>query len=570
MPKRKSKQKAKGTKKGINLKSIVEHESSQRAALLKKKIEIPSLKNAALKIRAEKGEIKPSIQDKLETVKKENVLDSYEIEADLVKIEVQIVGGKGTIPRYFLLIPEIQPATKVLLDEIRHELVTQISVSVSEILDPKEVNNLKEKFRLKANQLLIEKLPHVEEAAKAILVGMLLHEMVGLGDVEFLLNDGFLEEIVINSATEPIRVFHKKFGWLETNITPKNEAFIQNYSNIIARRVGRQITTLNPLLDAHLVTGDRANAVLYPISNKGHTITIRKFARDPWTVVDLINNKTSSIAIFALIWIAMQYEMNILISGGTGSGKTSFLNSILPFIPPNHRIISIEDTRELQLPQFLYWCPLTTRQPNPEGKGEISMLDLLINSLRMRPDRIILGEMRRKSEAEVLFEAMHTGHSVYATVHADSISETISRLTNPPIEVPPNLLGAVNLNIVMFRDRRRGIRRTFQIGEFITSEESGVVNVKPNILFRWKPADDSIVPHGDSLRFFEDISRHTGMSQAEMDKDIQSKEAILKYLVKNNLRSITEVGHVLRAYYLNQEQTVELVLKNASPDKLLL
>jgi len=265
----------------------------------------------------------------------------------------------------------------------------------------------------------------------------------------------------------------------------------------------------------------------------------------------------------------MQYEMNILVSGGTGSGKTSFLNAITPFIPPNHRIISIEDTRELQLPQFLYWCPLTTRQPNPEGKGEITMLDLLVNSLRMRPDRIILGEMRRKSEAEVLFEAMHTGHSVYATVHADSISETISRLINPPIEVPPNLLGAVNLNVVMFRDRRQGIRRTFQIGEFITSEESGQVNVKPNILFRWKPGDDTIVPHGDSLRFFEDLSRHTGMSQFEMNKDIQTKEKILNYLVKNNLRSIIDVGKVLKEYYLDPDYVNKLIQKNIHPEKLL-
>jgi len=501
--------------------------------------------------------------------KSAEVIEKYEISVDLIKIYTKIIGGRGRVPRYVLEIPEIQPATKVLLEEIRHELVTQISMSISEILDPKEINKLKEKFRVKANELLVNKLPHIDENTKTVLVGMLLHEMVGLGDIEFLLNDGYLEEIVINSATESVRVYHKKFGWLETNIIPETEAQIQNYSNIIARRVGRQITTLNPLLDAHLVTGDRANAVLYPISNKGHTITIRKFARDPWTVVDLINNKTSTPEIFALIWLAMQYEMNILISGGTGSGKTSFLNAITPFVPPNHRVISIEDTRELQLPEFLYWCPLTTRQPNPEGKGEITMLDLLVNSLRMRPDRIILGEMRKKSEAEVLFEAMHTGHSVYATVHADSTSETISRLINPPISVPPNLLGAVNLNIVMFRDRRRGIRRTFQIGEFITSEESGQVQVKPNILFRWKPSNDTVIPHGDSLRFFEDLSRHTGMSQSEIDKDIESKEIILRYLIKNNLRSIMQVGKVMKEYYLDPGYVTKLIHKNINPEKLL-
>jgi len=112
------------------------------------------------------------------------------------------------------------------------------------------------------------------------------------------------------------------------------------------------------------------------------------------------------------------------------------LNAMLPFIPTNHRIVSIEDTRELQLPNFLHWVPLNTREPNPEGKGEVSMLDLLVNSLRMRPDRVIVGEIRRQKEAEVLFEAMHTGHSVYATLHADRAEQVLLRLTNPPIGIP--------------------------------------------------------------------------------------------------------------------------------------
>jgi len=207
---------------------------------------------------------------------------------------------------------------------------------------------------------------------------------------------------------------------------------------------------LDPLLDAHLITGDRANATLFPISGRGNTITIRRFRRDPWTVTDLIKNKTTSSEVMALIWMGMQYELNLILSGGTGSGKTSFLNVCLPFIQPNHRILSIEDTRELSLPSFLHWIPMTTREPNPEGKGAVEMLDLLVNSLRMRPDRIIVGEVRRQREAEVMFEAMHTGHSVYTTLHANTADETIRRLVNPPIEVPTTMLEAVHLNVVMY------------------------------------------------------------------------------------------------------------------------
>ena len=499
----------------------------------------------------------------------EKIIETYEIEADEFKIHVNIIGGEGVIRRYELAVPEPGIASKALLDYLRQALVTEVTVSTSEILDPKGMATLKSRFKKKAEDSLKDILPSLKEETKKFLVGALLHEMVGFGNIDFLLSDGQLEEIIVLSAEEPVRIYHKKYGWLATNVFMKSEGQIQNYSNMIARRVGRQITTLTPLLDAHLVTGDRANAVFYPVSSKGNTITIRKFARDPWTVTDLINNKTCSPEVFALIWLLMHYEMNILISGGTGSGKTSFLNVCTPFIPPTQRVISIEDTRELQLPKFLYWCPMTTRLPNVEGKGEITMLDLLVNSLRMRPDRIILGEMRRQKEAEVLFEAMHTGHSVYATVHADSISETISRLINPPISVPSNLLPAVNLNVVMFRDRRKGIRRTYQVGEFVPMQKGGEMSVEANVIYRWKPSTDTILKHGKALHLFEDLSRHTGMSQSEIDKELSTREKILMYMVKNNLRSIEQVGKIMNQYYLDPDFITKNVFKNADPKVLM-
>ncbi len=484
------------------------------------------------------------------------VLEQYDIEADKIIVTIKIMGGKGLSPIYTIQFPKFSPATVAMLNEVKEELIMEVKVTAREILDPKIINELKEKFYKKTEDILKLRLPGIEQKSIQSLMGSLIHEMVGLGDIEFLLNDTNLEEIVINSSLESIRVYHKKYGWLETNLRLDTEEQIQNYSNTIARRVGRQISTLNPLLDAHLVTGDRANAVLYPICNKGNTITIRKFARDPWTVTDFVSNKTISSEVAALIWLAMQYELNILVSGGTASGKTSLLNIMMPFIPPNHRIISIEDTRELMLPSFLYWCPLTTRQPNPEGKGEVSMLDLLINSLRMRPDRIILGEMRRKAEAEVLFEAMHTGHSVYATVHADSLNETVRRLINPPIEIPSNLLSAINLNVVMFRDRRLGLRRIYHVGEYLVPEEG---TIKTNLLYRWNPTTDTIVKHSSSIKLFEDLSRHTGLNQREIDQNLKEKITILEYLVKNKIRDIESVGNTMREYYLDEESVLKKV-----------
>lgn len=499
----------------------------------------------------------------------QKVIEEYKIEEEKNQVDVKIIGEAGQLKTYQVVIPAISTATNALLDEIKNELILEVQVTSKEILDHSAIQGLKDRFSEKAIFLLKKHLPYISEETKNFLTGKLIREMLGLGDVEFLLSDPQIEEVVINSSIEPIRIYHKKYGWLETNVRVSTEPQILNYSNIIARRVGRQITTLNPLLDAHLVTGDRANAVLYPVSSKGHTITIRKFARDPWTVTDFITNGTVDAHLMALIWLAMQYEMNVLISGGTASGKTSFLNVCMPFIPPNQRIISIEDTRELQLPSYLYWAPLVTRLPNPEGKGEVTMLDLLVNSLRMRPDRIILGEIRRKRDAEVLFESMHTGHSVYATVHANSVSETIQRLVNPPIEVAENLLQAVHLNVVMFRDRRRGIRRVFQVGEFVPSEDSSKVTIRPNIIFRWKPQVDKVVQHSESTRLFEELSRHTGLNQNEIDSDLRDKEKILLWMVKNNIRELESVGRVMKEYYIDSESLIKIALKNTPKEEFL-
>jgi len=493
----------------------------------------------------------------LTTSQAEKVFEEYGLEVDRAKVNIKIEKTFEGL-RYTVEIPEIKPGTQALIDEIRNELITVTSFGAGEVMEQKSLAGVKARFMTQASKMLREKVPGIEPETEYFLVGILMQDMLGLGKLEFLINDVNLEEIVVVSSKEPARVYHKKYGWLKTNVMVGSEENINNYANIIARRVGRQINVLDPLLDAHVVTGDRANAVLSPISTKGNTITIRKFARDPWTVVDLIKNKTVSLDVASRLWIAIEYEMNVLISGGTASGKTSFLNACLAFIPPNHRIISIEDTRELMLPDFLYWCPLVTRTPNPEGKGEVSMLDLLINSLRMRPDRIILGEMRRQMEAEVLFEAMHTGHSVYATVHADTAAETISRLTNPPISVPVNLLKAVNLNVVMFRDRRKGIRRVSQLAEFISSKEG----VNANILYRYVSERDSIEAHNDSLSFFEDLGRHTGMSETDINKNLDEKAGILKWMIKNELRSLNDIGKIMNLYYTNSEALFEIIKKN--------
>lgn len=486
-------------------------------------------------------------------------IETYPVQAD---ITVSVDIGKDDVEfvkRYILHTPEFGLGTRAMLNDLKSRIVTEVNISSEKMLDAKFVAELKKTFHEKASVLLARELPELTQDARDQLSSVILNEMVGLGPIEFLLADGNLEEIVVNAATEPVWVYHKKHGWLKTNIIITPEAEIQNYASIIARRVGKQVTVLNPLLDAHLVTGDRANASLFPISSRGNTITIRRFRRDPWTVTDFIDTKTSNAPSMALLWLAMEYELNIIVSGGTGSGKTTLLNVMLPFIQPNQRVLTIEDTRELQLPDFLHWVPMTTREPNSEGKGAVLMLDLLVNSLRMRPDRIIVGEIRRQREAEVMFEAMHTGHSVYATVHANTADETITRLVSPPIEIPPSLLEAVHLNVVMFRNRRLGVRRILQLAEFVPQKagSEGKIQIKPNILYRWRASTDTIEKYAESIRLFDELGLHTGYSAQELTQNLSEKQRILEWMGKQKIRDINEVGKIMAQYYAEPETVLK-------------
>ncbi|MEM0231377.1 MAG: type II/IV secretion system ATPase subunit [Candidatus Woesearchaeota archaeon] len=483
-------------------------------------------------------------------------LSRYSFVSDGMPIEIVIRRKPNEfVPIYETSIRTISPTTQLILEKIRMELIENVKLEAEELTDIKKEEILEEKFKTAIRSVIKRYFPDASESEKEFMIAYLIQRSLGMGSIEILMDDAQLEEIVINSAEEPAWVYHKKFGWLKTNIRVESEEQIKQYAAQIGRKVGRQISILSPLLDAHLSTGDRANCTLMPISSRGNTITLRKFASDPWTITSFLENRTFAPNAASLIWLAMQYELSMLIAGGTASGKTSALNVIASFIPPNQRVISIEDTRELQLPKFLHWVPLLTRLPNPEGKGEVSMLDLLVNSLRMRPDRILVGEIRRQSEAEVLFEAIHTGHSVYATVHANSVSETITRLTNPPINTPKSMLPAISLILVQYRNRRTGLRRNFQLAEILPDGST-------NLLMQLDVRRDTMNTINKSISLMDTIKLFTGMSNQEIDSDLREKEQVLAWLVKQQVKTVDGVGRVMAEYYTNKENLLKYVRAN--------
>jgi flagellar protein FlaI len=484
------------------------------------------------------------------------VLETYNFSSDDIPITITIYTRHGEfVPIYDVSISSISKTTELILERIRHELTSKVTLGMVDILNTKKTGMIEQSFVDAITTLIKKYFPNADDKTSSFLKSYLIQKSLGMGKVEILMDDKNLEEIAINGGGQPVWVYHKKFGWVKTTIVMETDEQILRYATMIGRKVGRQTSILEPLMDATINTGDRVNSTLMPISVEGNTITIRKFASKPWTVTDLISSGTISPEAASLIWTAIQYELSSLIAGGTASGKTSMLNAVANFIPPNQRVITIEDTREIQLPKFLHWVPMVTRLPNPEGKGEVSMLDLLVNSLRMRPDRILVGEIRRKKEAEVLFEAIHTGHSVYATVHANSAEETINRLTNPPIDIPKTLVPAISMIIVQFRNRRSGVRKTFQIAEILSDAE-------PNVLMQLDLKSGRLNEVAQSKELMKTLELFTGYTKNEITTDLKEKQRILKYLVDLKIDTVDGVGRVMAEYYTDKDNLMKMVGKN--------
>ncbi len=501
------------------------------------------------------------------------LLEEYTVMSDYVVADIHIWSvPKENTPIYEVISHKVPEGTQLVLEYLTEELAEKTPIESGDATDPRKIFGVKkDRFDLTLQEVK-KTFSDVSDDVAKFLSGIVIHQSFGLGDMEIIMSDNWLEEIAINGNTEPLSVYHKRYGWLKTtkHFDAENGE-IYNIASQIARKVGKQINALSPIMDAHLQTGDRVAATLFPISTEGDTLTIRRFARNPWTVVHMIDpkNHTMSKEVMSFLWQAIQYELNFLVVGGTASGKTSALNTMAALIPPTNRILSIEDTREISLPKALHWnwVPLASKSSNAEGQGEVSMLDLMVASLRMRPDRIIVGEIRRKQQAEAMFEAMHTGHSVCATMHADTAEQIKHRLTQPPIDIPENELQALQLILVQYRDRRRGVRRTLEVAELLPGGSDEKINL--NYLFRWQARGDKFVKEEASVRVVEDLNLHTGMTEKEINNDLSQKEKVLEWMLKNKVFDVDKVGHIMRIYYKYPQLLLDTISDEASADNIL-
>ncbi|RZD34921.1 MAG: secretion system protein E [Methanobacteriota archaeon] len=394
-------------------------------------------------------------------------------------------------------------------------------------------------------------------------------DMIGYGKIETMMRDPNIEDVSCDGPGVEIFVYHRRFESLRTNVMWEDELELEQYIIRMAQRCGKHISIAEPLLDATLMDGSRIVMTLgREVSTRGSTFTIRRFRDEPFTPVDLLEFKTFSSMQIAFFWLAMQYGMSMLFVGGTASGKTTSLNACSLFLPWQHKIVSIEETRELNLPHP-NWIPGCTRQgfggegSSHGGKaaGEVDMYDLLRAALRERPEYIIVGEIRGE-EAYVLFQAMATGHTTYSTFHADSIQSLVHRLENKPIEIPRVLIPALDGISIQIQTRVGGkrVRRNKAIVEIIGIDPHSH-ELLTNEAFRWDNTIDEYVFTGKSY-IFEKIMMKANLNRVEIMDETKRRQLVIEWCLKKGIRDYKDFARVVAEYYVHPEDVMRQVYED--------
>ena len=383
----------------------------------------------------------------------------------------------------------------------------------------------------------------------------LCRDFIGFNEIDPLLRDFFVEDIECNGLNTPVYIVHRIFRNLKTNIKFDNSNKLSNFVEKLAQRAEKYISYASPILDGSLPDGSRVNATYTKdITSRGPTFTIRKFTKTPWTPTELVAFNTLSPEMIAYLWLLIEHKMNILITGGTSSGKTTLLNAIAFFIAPEARVVSIEDTLELNLPRE-NWLPSVARTSTGVGNiGEIDLYSLLRASFRQNPDYVIVGEVRGK-EASVLFQGMASGHSSMSTMHADSVDTVIKRLETPPIELSPTLMNVLDCVCIMTHAivKKQETRKLKEIVEVINITPDGIALT--NTPFLWNPSDDNFYFKKNS-KIFEKISKRDGIKVETLEIEFRKRAQLIYTLYRKKFFGFKQFQEVVNEYYKKPEEVL--------------
>ena len=414
----------------------------------------------------------------------------------------------------------------------------------------------------------------VSDESKDRIFYYLVRDFVGYGRIDILMKDEDIEDISCDGSAVPVFVYHRKYQSIESNVKFKDSKELDSFVVRLAQICGKQISIYAPIVDGKLPDGSRLQATLSKTVTNESTFTIRRFREDPLTPIDLIESNTMSVEMAAYFWLAIENGASILFCGGTASGKTSTLNALSLFIPFSHKIVSIEDTREVNLPHK-NWIAGTTREGFSSAESEktgkdIDMFDLIRAGLRQRPRVIIVGEVRGR-EAYSLFQAMATGHTSYATVHASSIHALIQRLENPPISLPRALL--TSLDIIVFINAipmgKKMVRRITSVTEIIKMDPDTkqLIFMQP---FTWVSKVDDRFESSGTSKILTNIRMANEWTEEQLQKEIDNRIKVLNWMRKHKIRNYQEVGAIISAYYKDPDEVLRdpgRILKKMKEEK---
>ena len=461
--------------------------------------------------------------------------------------------------------PALSEDDKEALEMIKENLSEKLDVSLSAMKDRDKVIGF---LQNKIDELLRELGVELKEEQHKKIMYYIYRDFVGLGKIEPFMHDPYIEDLGCDGTGVPIFAVHSEFGSLKTDIVFDEKEPLKNLVIKLAERCGKYVSYANPLLDGALPDGSRVNASLTEdVTAHGPTFSIRKFQDTPFSAINMMNLGTADAQLMAYMWIMEQYQQSYLICGGTSTGKTSFLNSVVSFIPPEDKIVSIEDTRELQLPHE-NWIPSITRSMfGTESNSDVDMNKLLEESFRENPDYVVVGEVRGK-EASVLFQGMSSGHPSIGTMHASGPNDVVKRLVTPPISLSPALVESLDVIVSMTHAKgveksARRVKAVHEVQKVMADSQSA----RTNTIFSWTARDDSFRMRGDPF-VFDKISDDFGIPKSELRDELEKRTEILEWLQEKDVTDFQKVSKLISEYYKNRDDVMKMV-HSENPDYTL-